>query len=121
MKKIILFTIVTLLSILVFVQNGSAITAQQNSVIHKKTEVNPQVIIYPNPCKNNKVNVEFKSHFISGIQLVNIAGKTVLRKKYDFSEAKKEIRLDDIQNGIYIIRITATDNETIVKKLIVSK
>ena len=121
MKKFILFTIVALLSISVFAQNGIEVSAQQNRTIQKRIEATPQVKIYPNPCKNNKVNVEFKSHFISEIQLVNIAGKIVLHKNYNFTEAKKEIRLDNIQNGIYIIKIVATDNSTIVKKLIVSK
>ncbi len=121
MKQIILIAITAFLSIAGFSQSEVAIYAKQNSAIHKKTAEVLQVNIYPNPCKNSKVNVEFKSHLISEIQLINIAGKTVLKKTYISSGMKRELRLDNIQNGIYLFKITSTDNKVVVKKFIVSK
>ena len=121
MKQIILFTLTAFLSISVFAQPGIINIAKQNSAIHEKKEETPQVKIYPNPCKNNKVNVEFKSHLISEVQLINIVGKVVLLKNYDFMEMKKEIRLDGIQNGMYLLKVKSTDNKVVVKKFIISR
>lgn len=84
-------------------------------------KVENQLKIYPNPCKINKVNIHFPSKEISEIRLVNITGKEVLRKKYDFPVYKTHVLLNNIPNGIYLMQIKSPDNKLVVKKLMISK
>ena len=121
MKRITLFLITAFLTISVYSQTGFNNSAKQNSTFLTKKQNTPEVKIYPNPCKNSRVNIEFKSHPISEIQLTNIAGKVVLKKKFDFAEMKKQLQLNGIQNGMYLLQVKSTDNKTVVKKFIVSK
>lgn len=86
---------------------------------HEKVET--QLKIYPNPCKISKINIDFAIKEISEIRLVNITGKEVLRKKYDFPVHKTQVLLHNIPNGIYLIQIKSPDNKLVVKKLMVSK
>jgi type 1 fimbria pilin len=77
--------------------------------------------IYPNPCKNSKVTIDYQSKEISEIRLTNITGKQVLLKKYDFPVHKTQIQLNTIPNGIYLVQIKTRDNKLTVKILMVSK
>ncbi|MDX8338529.1 T9SS type A sorting domain-containing protein [Draconibacterium sp. IB214405] len=84
-------------------------------------EVKNEVKVYPNPCKNDKVTIEFSSKEISEVRLTNIAGQQVLLKKYDFPLPKIQLRLNEVPNGIYLLQITTTDNKPTVKKLMISR
>ncbi len=86
-----------------------------------KDKLEAELKIYPNPCKNSKVTIEFSAKEISEIRLINITGKQVLLKKYHFATHKTQLKLEDVPNGIYLIQIKTTDNKTTVKKLMVSK
>ena len=77
--------------------------------------------IYPNPCKTDKLTIELGSKQIAEYQITNIAGKQIQKKEFSYPENKKQILLDNIRSGIYLIRVKSVDNKTIVKKLIVSK
>lgn len=77
--------------------------------------------IYPNPCKTDKLTIELGSQQIAEYQITNIAGKQIQKKEFSYPENKKQILLDNIRSGIYLIRVKSVDNKTIVKKLIVSK
>lgn len=80
-----------------------------------------EVKIYPNPCKNDKVTIDYHSNDISEIRLTNITGKQVFYKEYEFPTPKMQLRVSDIPNGIYLIQITTTDNKRTVKKLMISR
>lgn len=103
-----------------FSQNVLNNASHSNSFI-QDDNFNKEVKIYPNPCKQEKVTIEFSESEISEIRLTNIAGKEVLLKKFDFTENKKQIQLSDIPNGIYLMRIKTIDDKQVVKKLIVAK
>ncbi len=77
--------------------------------------------IYPNPCKNSKLTIDFGTKEIKEIRITNITGKQVLLKKYTMPTHKTQLQLNDIQNGIYLVQIKGADNKIVVKKLMVSK
>ncbi|MCF6331950.1 MAG: T9SS type A sorting domain-containing protein [Draconibacterium sp.] len=120
MKQIILFTISIFISVAGFSQNISSPTKWNNSFLEAKL-ITPELKIYPNPCKTNIVTIDFNSNQISEIQLTNITGKQVFSKKFDFAENKIQLELNDIQNGIYLLRVKSIDNKIVVKKFIVSR
>ncbi|WP_297101339.1 T9SS type A sorting domain-containing protein [uncultured Draconibacterium sp.] len=116
MKYIILVLFTLFIASASFAQD-TGFTSLQNEEELTKTEVK----IYPNPCKNNKVTVDFSTKEINEIRLTNIAGKQVYLKEYTFPTSKIQLQLNDIPNGIYLIQISTTDNKRTVKKLMISR
>lgn len=80
-----------------------------------------EVKIYPNPCKNNRVTIDYHSIDIREIRMTNIAGKQVYLKTYNLPSPKIELKLDQIPNGIYLVQITTNENKRTVKKLLISR
>lgn len=115
MKHFLLVSLLVLLCSPVFSQNN------WSDFIPDKDKIESELKIYPNPCKNSKVTVDFNSKEISEISLTNITGKQVLLKKYELLTHKAQLQLNDIPNGIYLIQVKTSDNKTFVKKLMVSK
>lgn len=108
--------ILPILLILFFASQSFAQTTRFSS-FKQKEEVN----IYPNPCRNNKVTIDYHSNNISEVRLTNIAGNQVYLKKYDLPTPKIELKLEKIPNGVYLIQITTTQNTHTVKKLLISR
>ncbi len=80
-----------------------------------------EVKVYPNPCKNNKVTIDYTLKEISEIRITNITGKQVYLKEYKFPISKIQLSLHDIPNGIYLVQISTTDKKRTVKKLMISR
>ena len=121
MKRIILLTIAVFIYISGFSQNNVSNSSNWNNSFFEEKQNTPELKIYPNPCKGEKITLELKSHQIAEIQLTNITGKQVFNKKFNFAENKKQIQLNNIPNGIYLLKVKSTDNKTVVKKFIISK
>lgn len=115
MMKFILVILLFAFSFTAFSQNG------WDNTITDKEKIESELKLYPNPCKNSKVTVDFQSKEITEIRLSNITGKQVLLKKYNFPTHKTQLLLNDIPNGMYLIQVKTSDNKTLVKKLMVSK
>lgn len=115
MQKYILLILLFALSLPVLAQKN------WDNAINEKEQLESELKVYPNPCRNSKVTVDFHSKEISEIRLTNITGKQVLLKKYNFGTHKTQVSLNDIPNGIYLIQIKTLDNTMVVKKLMVSK
>lgn len=87
----------------------------------EKDSVAAELKLYPNPCKNSKLTIDFGNNEIKEIRLTNITGKQVLLKKYIIPTYKTQIQLNDMPNGIYLVQIKSAENKMVVKKLMVSK
>lgn len=120
MKKIILILFVSFFYLSGISQNSWGNTFSLDNSISEDERTQLEAKIYPNPCKTQKVTIEFASKEIAEIGITNIAGKEVLVEELQFPSNKKIIQLNEIPNGIYLIRIKTTDNKQVVKKLIVS-
>lgn len=120
MKKIILYLFISAFSMAGFAQNSSNNSSGWNSAFQKE-DLDSQLKIYPNPCKQEKLTLEFNNLEIDELRITNIAGKEVLVKKFEFPENKKQIELTNIANGIYLLRVKTADDKSVVKKLIVAK
>ncbi len=118
MKRIILVLILSVFYIAGFSQTN----VQPASFAQPDDQVTfTDAKIYPNPCKSEKVTIEYPGKEIAEISISNIAGKEVYKNKFPFAENKKQVELSDIPNGIYLVKIKTNDDKQVVKKLIVSK
>lgn len=115
MKIYILILLLTLINFPAFAQGS-----WKNST-DEKEKIESELKIYPNPCTNSKVTIDFNANEISEISFTNITGKQILLKKYEFPPHKTQIQLYNIPNGIYLIRVKTSDKKMVVKKLMVSK
>lgn len=119
MKQILLSTIAIFIYISSFSQSSNSNSSSWNNSFLNEKQSSPELNIYPNPCKRDKVTIDFKSHQISEIQITNITGKQVFSKRFKFTENKIQLQLNNIPNGIYLLKVKSGNNKTVVKKFIV--
>jgi len=119
--KIILLILISVLPILAFSQGLQVNSPGWSNQLSDDSSLSTELKIYPNPCKDSKLTIEFTVREISEIRISNITGKEVFVKIFSNPENQKEISLTDLPNGIYIVRIKTSDNKLVAKKLMVSK
>ena len=119
--RIFLLISFIIISVSGFSQNLQANSSGWNNQLSDESNLASELKVYPNPCIDGKVTIEFNNQEITEIRLTNIAGKEVFLKRFQFAENKKQIQLNEIPNGIYILRIITSDQKLVVKKLMVSK
>ncbi|MEM1121757.1 MAG: T9SS type A sorting domain-containing protein [Bacteroidota bacterium] len=86
---------------------------------------NIQLLIYPNPLKNEAaIDLTINEDIYTSLVLVDINGKIVnqIMTNTFLNEGQYSFRLDaqDLSNGIYFAQLM-TNNEVVVKKLLVTK
>lgn len=82
-------------------------------------KIEHEVHFYPNPVTESKFVVQSNTGIISEIELVNILGQPVLTKKNIQNDNEVSILLNDIEKGIYLIKVLFTDNQLEIKKVII--
>ena len=94
----------------------SSARSQHEDILAEEQSVLPQIIFYPNPTKyilTIESTIEIKS-----IKLFDLQGKHM-----DFSHkiinAKAVINTEGIRNGIYIVRVTNINGESVSKKIVI--
>ncbi len=119
-KIILAFTVILFICFSAAAQQESGKTATWNTSFSKKVQNQPEVKIYPNPCKDKKVTIELNNQELSEIKITNIAGKQMYFKILTIPESKKQIQLQNFPDGLYLIQIKTTENKLIAKKLLVT-
>ena len=120
MKTILLAITLMIFSLAGFSQSLSGGVSGVSNPLQDEI-VSSELKIYPNPCRENRVTIEFAAKLITEIRLINITGKEVYQKTFAYPENKKQIELAEIPNGIYIVRIKTDDQNLVAKKLMISK
>ncbi|MFN8256999.1 MAG: T9SS type A sorting domain-containing protein [Bacteroidales bacterium] len=76
-------------------------------------------VIYPNPIIGEKFLVKSETA-ISKIEVVNVIGKVINRTENKNFELKEiQVVIGKCEKGMYFVKITFQDKESIVKKLLV--
>ena len=119
MKQFIL--IISLLAIYIssFSQNSTSNSNSWNSVF-ETVQNQPELKVYPNPVKNQKITIEMVNQRLLEIRLTNIAGKEILLKKFDLGVNKHLLQLKNTPKGIYLLQVKTTEDKAVVMKLIIS-
>jgi len=79
---------------------------------------NYQVSVYPNPLTNDLVTIKGNTN-IQSIEISNMLGQTITTKKLSGFSQATTVNLDNAKEGIYFVKITFVNNNSLVKKLIV--
>jgi len=119
--RIFLLISFIIVSVSVFSQNLQANSPGWNNQLTEESSLSMELRVYPNPTTDGKVTLELNNQEISEVRLTNITGKEVFLKKFQLAENKKQIQLNDIPNGLYIIRIITSDQKQVVKKLMIAR
>jgi len=79
---------------------------------------NDIISIYPNPVRNDKIN--FTAKGLEGknctYTLIDLSGRTLIKNKLNFLNVNNEIKLGELNNGMYILLIDV-DNKIYTKKI----
>ena len=74
--------------------------------------------IYPNPARD-KFTISGLTSDVNGIELSDIAGKSVYVQQFNSPQKELTINADDFENGIYFLKINSARN-TIGKKIVIN-
>ncbi len=80
--------------------------------------VNPEVIIFPVPVKDNRFTIR-SDKMISSVKVTNIIGQEIFRSKYSDPQQVTKIILDNAKRGMYLVTIIFNDDARVVKKIMV--
>jgi hypothetical protein len=61
--------------------------------------------LYPNPAKDYIRITNTENHFIYGLEILNVHGKTIIKYKFNLFEDFTEIPLTGIANGLYLLKM----------------
>jgi hypothetical protein len=121
MKQVLLIITILIIQFTGYSQEFSGNSAGWNNNFAVESEKNqPDLKIYPNPCKDKKVTLEFNADLLSEIRLINIIGKEILIKRLEIPINRIQLELTDVPNGIYMVQVKTSDDRIVVKKLLIS-
>lgn len=80
------------------------------------TEFAEQISIYPNPTTINKITIQTESMNLKEVEIFDMLGKRVLN--LSFTGKEKEVYLNNLKAGVYIIKIKEDNNST-SRKLVI--
>jgi len=78
------------------------------------------VLIYPNPVFNDNFFVKSETGTIATVEVLNVIGQRVKKIVNETGVPYNiYVKLPDTQKGMYMIRITFSDNKTMIRKILV--
>jgi hypothetical protein len=79
----------------------------------------PEIKVYPNPAANF-VNVDLPQNELTGtLSIVSASGQLVRSAQSSEGEASIQLDVQDLPKGVYLLRWVQSDDQIVVKKLIV--
>jgi len=83
------------------------------------TVVVPEIKVYPNPT-SNYVNVDLPQNEMTGtLSILSASGQMVRSVQSSEGEASIQLDVQDLPKGVYLVRWVQSDDQIVVKKLIV--
>jgi len=112
MKKNLLLLALLFVSILTFGQSSDKQQETNNKLSADNT------IIFPNPVTNNIVTVK-STYAIQEFEMINILGHTVKQSTNDEPAYEISMGIDEIEKGVYLIKIVFVEQRSITRKILV--
>jgi hypothetical protein len=80
--------------------------------------VRTSVDIYPNPVNTDKITVKSRVP-VKKAEIFTIIGQSVYNESYATPLKETEINTSKLVNGIYIVKVTFTNNSSAVQRILV--
>jgi len=75
------------------------------------------VLMYPNPASDS-LQISISNNTLNNITIYDLKGAIVLSKS-NISSSKKSIKTNSLKSGIYMVKITSEDGNSIIQKLVI--
>lgn len=98
--------------------SGSIYKVKGGEIFDTQSFSESQVSVTPNPTSNN-VRISIDRYLISKIDIIDLKGAIVFSEKNLFL-SEKNISLELMKSGVYIIKITSDNGHSVFKKLIIN-
>jgi hypothetical protein len=83
-----------------------------------QSEIDADVLIYPNPTNNN-FNIELKGFTNASIYIMDVLGKVVYKRTVTTESKISLSKANKFESGVYIIRVLGDQGKLITKKLFI--
>lgn len=88
----------------------------ENSIGDNSLNVN--VTLFPNPVTNGEVNIESEKN-MTAVELINTLGQTIIRENLQSSTKNYSLNLNTINNGVYFVKVTFKDKNSLIRKIVI--
>ena len=99
--------------------NGSFTVTGSTSGVEENAEVKSELSVFPNPCSNNEISVNYSLPTNEGsVQLTNLAGQIIFSAAVQNKEGILTIN-QELEAGVYICTLLSEGTIVETKKLII--
>lgn len=98
--------------------SGSIYKVKGGEIFDTQSFSKSQVSLTPNPASSS-VRILLNGHLMSKIDIIDIKGAIVYTEE-NLSLSEKNISLESIKSGIYIVKVLSDNGQSIFKKLIIN-
>ncbi|MCK9423577.1 MAG: T9SS type A sorting domain-containing protein [Bacteroidales bacterium] len=77
-----------------------------------------RINVQPNPVTDNQFRV-LSSSTIASIEILSVVGQSVFFRNYASRLREVTVHLNDLTAGVYLVKVVSSDNQTIIKKIII--
>lgn len=93
-------------------------SSETDENVIESVSVAPQIKVYPNPA-SNYVQVDVPAEMEGNLSLLSASGQMVRSVQSADGETSISMDIQDLPKGVYLVRWVQSDEQTVVKKLIV--
>ena len=98
--------------------SGSIYKVKGGEIFDTQSFSKSQVSLTPNPASSS-IRILLNGHLMSKIDIIDIKGAIVYTEE-NLSLSEKNISLESIKSGIYIVKVLSDNGQSIFKKLIIN-
>jgi hypothetical protein len=123
MKRVLLLLSIAIVFSSVLVKSSVSLTAENisdNNYIEGMFNNNDyeKVTIFPNPVIKDELTITAENSIIM-IEILDIVGSSVFIQKYDTGTNKVILNLENLNKGLYIIKVKLSSKSTVTEKIMI--
>lgn len=77
-----------------------------------------KVTIQPNPVTNGQFRV-LSSSIVTSVEILSVVGQSVFFRNYASRLREVYVHFSDLPTGVYLVKVVNTDNQAVIKKIII--
>jgi len=123
MKRVLLLLSIVIVFSSILVKSGASLTAgniYDNIYITGlfNDDLPDKVTIFPNPVIEDEITITAENSIIM-IEILDIVGSSVFIQKYDSGTSKVVLSLENLNKGLYIIKVKLSSKITYTEKIMI--